>query len=184
MTAAQIAILAAGGLVASLVILICLVVDDVDLVTMTPARVVPADDVPRTERLLLGDQHGATVDIALPTGRTYISDTPAPLVVDSPPSARGLIPVRDITIITVPSCSYCRDGERPLRDGRPCAWCGRGTPTTDEGASQVNILFTSTSDPAAPLPPRNDEPIYRQVLVEFSARARHGEAEAGEQVTA
>jgi len=188
-TAAQVAILVIGGLVASLVVLV--IVLGIDLVTVTPARAgVTVDEVPKTERLLLGDQHGTATDITMPTGRAYVTDTPmpadaappAPLVVDSPPSARGLIPVRDLKIIPVPSCSYCRDGEHPLTAGRPCAWCGRGIPTpiTDEGAPQM-IMPSSRPHPE-PLPPRDDEPIYRQVLADLFTQARHDEAR--EQVTA
>jgi hypothetical protein len=87
---------------------------------------------PVTEPLLLGALHGATSDISMPAARPYVASRTShampPLVVDSPPSMRGLLPAPGLTIITSPSCGYCRDGERPLAPGRPCAWCGH-TPT-------------------------------------------------------
>lgn len=46
------------------------------------------------------------------------------LVVDSPPGARGRIPVQGLPVIRKPSCTLCGDGVDVI--GPVCVWCGHG----------------------------------------------------------
>lgn len=50
-----------------------------------------------------------------------VADMP-PLVVDSPPSARGRLPVQGLPVVRKPSCTLCRDGVDVI--GPTCIWCG------------------------------------------------------------
>lgn len=44
------------------------------------------------------------------------------LVVDSPPGARGRLPVQGLPVVRKPSCTLCGDGVDVI--GEVCIWCG------------------------------------------------------------
>lgn len=90
---------------------------------------------PHTGPIYFGALHGTTSEIPVPTPRPFTPADGIPrLVVDSPPGARGVVPVdvADLPLAFRPSCSWCLDGVRVPHGLAFCPVChcttrGRGT---------------------------------------------------------